>query len=396
MKNNNELPGVYIHIPFCVRKCAYCDFLSFPSDDDTREKYAKALCREIKTFAGVNGRVRVDSVFIGGGTPSVMKAEQLQKVMDTVRECFILTDDAEITMEMNPGTVTDEILTFAAGNLTRASVGVQSADDDLLRKIGRIHTFSEAEETVRRLCDAGIGNINADMIRHLPGQTEEGIRRELEKVLALPLTHISLYDLIIEDGTRLAEELSSGRCVLPSEEEEEKIDRATEEMLRAAGFERYEISNHAKKGYKCRHNEKYWTGALYAGFGLGASSLWETEEGLSRYSNTPSLEKYLKNCAEKDGRELLSALREDVTYVTEKSAMEEFFFLGLRRTEGVRSDTFAGRFGHGWDDPYGDVIRRNIERGLLREKKDGDIMVVSLTERGLEVANAVMAEFVGE
>lgn len=347
---------LYFHIPFCVRKCLYCDFLSAPGDVDTKDRYMEALLTETVGSALRYADYRVTSVFIGGGTPSVVRASYIAELMDAVRAHYDLAEDAELTIEVNPGTVSGEALrTFRKAGINRLSIGLQSADDRELAAIGRIHTWQQFLEAFRAARQAGFSNINVDIMSALPGQTLSGYRRTLEKVLALEEEpeHISAYSLILEEGTPLYDRYEKGELELPDEDTDREMYRETKRILARAGYERYEISNYAKKGYECRHNCGYWQRKDYAGFGIGAASLVENV----RFRNGADLLAYLAAPL---------GCREDEQVLGRQEQMEEFMFLGLRMRSGVDCGEFRRLFGCGMEEVYGEVIRKNAEDGLLR------------------------------
>ena len=256
---------LYIHIPFCVKKCAYCDFLSGPAGEKEKEEYVKMLVDEIRNCPDTVQNYRVISIFFGGGTPSLLTGEQIGRLMDTVREIFTLDEDAEITMEMNPGTVTEEKLRkYRQAGVNRLSIGLQSVNDEELRLLGRIHTYEEFREAYHLARANGFSNINVDLISAIPGQTVESWRRTLEQVMALSPEHISAYSLILEEGTtfykKYVEDEAKEGPKLPDEDAEREMYHRTREFLKDRGYERYEISNYARPGMECRHNLGYWTG----------------------------------------------------------------------------------------------------------------------------------------
>lgn len=372
---------LYIHIPFCVKKCIYCDFLSAPADSTVKERYFQILLKEIELSGrSMTEREPVTSVFIGGGTPSLFSGERIFSILDTCREYFSISEQTEITMEANPGTVTERSLkVYRKAGVNRLSFGLQSADDGELKRIGRIHTWEMFLESFRMARAAGFVNINIDLISGLPGQTAESFRRTLENVTALNPEHISVYSLILEEETALYQEVQEGRIALPDEDEGYRMDVLTREYLEAAGFHRYEISNYARKGRECRHNIGYWTGVPYLGLGLGAAGY----TGHMRYTNEKSLSAYLKSEGNPD------RIRRDWTELSREDRMEEFIFLGLRMCRGISEKEFKSRFGKSFDEVYGPVAERQIQEGLL--VKDGGF--IRLTVRGMEVANRVMAEY---
>lgn len=380
--NQKELE-LYIHIPFCVKKCSYCDFLSAPATEQTKEAYMAAL------FAEIGGRAKdykdriVTSVFIGGGTPSLLSADTIRQLMEHIREGFSLASDVEITMEVNPGTVTAEKLTaFYAAGINRLSIGMQSAQEQELKILGRIHDFDGFCQVYREAVEAGFTNINVDVMSGLPGQTLASYKDTLEKVLRLePMPqHISAYSLIVEEGTPFAAMADRGELPLPEEDTERAMYEETIEVLAGYGFHRYEISNYALDGYECRHNVGYWIRRDYLGFGIGAASLI----GNVRFQNGRDLNAYLAHPL---------ACREEQQSLTTQEQMEETMFLGLRLIRGVSYPEFARCYGQTLEEVYGEVISRNVADGLLTVREDETGRRLMLTGRGLDVSNYVMAQF---
>ena len=383
-----ESLGIYLHFPFCVKKCRYCDFLSGPADSGTKRAYADALCREIYSFGreygmretlSRDGKIPVDTIFLGGGTPSVMDPADLSRVMETVFKVFDVLPGVEISMEMNPGTFREEMLAFVKKYINRVSLGLQSADDRELQMLGRIHTYSEFESCYGTLRDAGISNINVDLMSAIPGQTLASWERSLDRVLRLRPEHMSCYSLIVEEGTRFYALYEDGRLDLPGEDEEREMYYLTERLMNAHGYHRYEISNYALPGRECRHNVRYWRRSPYIGFGIGAASLLDE----MRWSNTRDLQRYLS------GSGSLPDSREEIQNRSGSEQMEEFMVLGLRMMEGVSCADFAEKFGCELDSVYGGVCERLISEGLL--VREGDRY--KLTARGIDVSNSVLAEF---
>ncbi len=377
---------LYFHIPFCVRKCFYCDFLSAPADGQTKTAYMEALRRETALRAEEYCCDSVTSVFIGGGTPSAVEAEEIAALLSTVRQHYPLAEDAEITIEVNPGTVTAEKLeVYRVAGINRLSIGLQSADDRELAVIGRIHTWQQFLDTYGLAVGAGYRNINIDVMSTLPGQTLESYRRTLKKILALnpQPAHISAYSLILEEGTAFWDMTQRGELILPDEDADRQMYSETKRVLAGAGYSRYEISNYAKPGHACRHNCGYWRRDEYAGFGIGAASLVRE----SRFRNGDSLTAYLRDPV---------GCREELQVLSPQEQMEEFMFLGLRMTEGVSERDFEDRFGQRLADIYGGVIQANLRDGLLEwqcGEEHGNARRLALTERGLDISNYVMAQF---
>lgn len=387
----NELE-LYFHIPFCLKKCKYCDFLSFgtdslPADGETKARYMDSLIQETVARAGDYRGYRVVSIFVGGGTPSMAAPESLVKLIAVVGEHYQLAEDAEITIEVNPGTVDERALRcYLQAGINRLSIGLQSADNGELAVLGRVHTYGQFLEIYYTARKCGFSNVNVDIMSALPGQTLKGYLDTLEKVLALdPLPeHVSAYSLILEEGTVLWEQAGRGELNLPDEDTEREMYEATRRVLEGAGYVRYEISNYARPGRECRHNCGYWRRRDYAGFGIGAASLIDNV----RFKNGEDLRAYLENPA---------GCRCDRQVLSVSEQMEEFMFLGLRMTAGVSAAEFASCFGKEPEHVYGEVIEKNIVDGLLRWTEDlsGDSSDrrLALTEKGLDLANYVMAQF---
>ena len=389
--SGTDLISLYVHIPFCLRKCRYCDFLSAPQTDIDRERYVKALIREIKTQKDCPAGRPVDTVFFGGGTPSVLSADQIGRIMDALREVFLILPDAEVSLETNPGTADfDKLSAFKKAGINRLSMGVQSMHDEELRLLGRIHTADQALEAFKTARAAGFDNINIDLMSALPGQTFDSWADSLRQAVEWRPEHISAYSLIIEPGTPFSALYDAGELPpLPDEETDRKMYHYTREYLAQHGYGRYEISNYALKGRECRHNSGYWTGHPYLGFGIGAASYVNG----ARFSNIPDFETYIVEM-EKAGipaeiEQVYGKVRTEIHSLTEQEKMEEFMFLGLRMTAGVKTSDFASRFGKSLDEVYGDVIRRHLAQGLLQRTPEG----FCLTERGTDVSNYVMADY---
>lgn len=368
--------SIYIHIPFCVRKCLYCDFLSAPAHDGEIESYVNLLLREIEEQSIFYGDHSVISIFLGGGTPSLLPAGETGRILERVRERFAVAEDAEITIECNPGTVTAEkLVDYITHGINRLSIGLQSTEDEELKRIGRIHDYDTFLETYRLAREAGFDNINIDLMAGLPGQSIESYRKTLERVVSLAPEHISAYSLILEEGTPLYVNRES--YTFPDEDEDREMYELTEKVLGQAGFWRYEISNYAKAGRECRHNKVYWRRGDYAGFGLGASSMvgnvrWKNPDGYADYAA----------CVERTGRC-------EVQPLTVQEQMEEFMFLGLRLTEGVNLGEFRRYFGKSADEIYGKQIRTFTGQRLM--EREGERL--RLTPRGIDVSNTVFAAF---
>lgn len=377
---------LYIHIPFCVKKCAYCDFLSGPASDSKVEEYVRALVTEIGYYQEFSKKYEVSTVFFGGGTPSLLTGEQMQRIMDALRQSFSFRETVEITMEANPGTVTVEKLrAYQKAGINRLSFGLQSVNNEELKLLGRIHTYEEFLESYEAARNAGFQNINVDLISAIPKQTIRSWEQTLQTIIRLQPEHISAYSLIVEEGTPFAKLYGEGcemEHLLPTEEEERRMYERTEELLWEAGYHRYEISNYAKVGYECEHNLGYWERKEYLGLGLGASSLIEE----TRFSNTEVMEEYLQNVKNPQ------LLRKGQEGLDRQEQMEEFVFLGLRKMKGIREERFADLFGEDIWNCYGDNLKRMIQKGLL-EKEEG---ALRLTRKGIDISNYVFAEILSE
>lgn len=395
MQNKEEL-SLYIHIPFCVRKCGYCDFLSAPADEKARDRYVQALLMEIERYQGTETADRkIKTLYIGGGTPSILSVDQLDCIMQKIKYTFNFCDDIEASMEMNPGTASKEkCRALYQMGINRLSIGLQSTNDMELKTLGRIHSYEDFINTYTWCREAGFQNINVDLMAALPYQIVESYTTGLRKIIRLAPEHISAYSLILEEGTPFYQKYNSGCYPLPDEEQERLMYRETEQILAQAGYERYEISNYAKKGYACRHNLVYWQGGDYLGLGLGSSSYMD---GV-RFHNTTDFNTYVNQGAYVEDREELSV----------QAKMEEFMFLGLRVMAGVSGTEFEKRFGKTMEDVYGDVLRKHEEEGLLQIERKEDrkeaaaaepakgktnIEKVMLTTKGVDVSNYVFADF---
>lgn len=403
---------LYLHIPFCERKCAYCDFLSAPADLPVRISYIKKLQEEIAYYGAQYGEYQVSSIFFGGGTPTILEGYQLAAILETVKEHFNITTDAEITVECNPGTLTaGKAEKLVQAGFNRLSMGLQSADDRELQLLGRIHNFAQFLESYDLARKAGFQNINVDLMSALPGQTLKSWQDTLQKVTALRPEHISAYSLIIEEGTPFYERFAEDERIreegghprlLPEEDVERQMYELTETFLHTKGYERYEISNYAKPGYECRHNCGYWIRKDYLGLGLGASSLVEHQ----RFQNTSKLKTYLEQeyspqCEGQHERIAETIQLQEETGLSQtghhihietldkKSEMEEFMFLGLRLMAGISRQQFEKKFQVTLNSVYGEVLRKLKGEQLIEEIAG----YVRLTEHGIDVSNYVLAEF---
>ncbi len=372
--------GLYIHIPFCVKKCEYCDFLSWNAGEEERQQYVAALLSEIESYREFAKGYRVSTIFIGGGTPSVLLPKQMEDILQKIYEIFELERRPEITIEVNPGTVDEEKLQcYKENGVNRLSMGLQSVKDEKLRLLGRIHTYQEFVESYELARKAGFDNISIDLISSVPGQTLQEWKEELETAAAQNPEHISVYQLIIEEGTPFYEKYAEHPELLPDEETSREIYLWTGKFLKEAGYEQYEISNYAKPGKESRHNLKYWERGDYLGLGLGAASMVRN----IRMSNTKDMRTYLERCDKP------KTMREDVQFLEEPRQMEEFMFLGLRKTRGVSKKEFRRIFGREMDMVYEKALHKCLENGMLLEHKDR----IFLSEEGTLLSNMVLSEF---
>lgn len=410
MKTRNELE-LYLHIPFCVRKCHYCDFLSFAADERTQQDYAYALMQEISYYGKLMQDREVSTIYIGGGTPSWLDADLLIRILDTVFKNFHVSVNAEISMECNPGTITREKMgDYRNAGINRLSIGLQSADDEELKMLGRIHSYEQFLKTYELARNSHFSNINVDVISGLPYQNYEKFHSTLQQVVRLKPEHISAYTLIVEKGTPFYDQLKFDSVkqqagmpteILPDEDEIYRIMKNTQSFLKSMGYEQYETSNFARPGFACRHNIGYWTRVNYLGLGLGASSLIDNV----RYSNVTDVYEYIKYASRIDLKELSyrsyengreeermvmgTNLHATGEILTRTQQMEEFMFLGLRMNEGVRRADFEEAFGIPIDGVYGQV---------LSELREEELMVVAagriyLTDKGMDLANYCMSKF---
>ena len=427
--NDKKALGIYIHIPFCVRKCLYCDFLSDVADSSVINDYIEAVKKEISYTAldcvDFNSQFEVKTIFFGGGTPSLIKSDHISRILDKVRERFDVSEEAEITIECNPATADLlKMKDWIKSGVNRLSIGLQSSIDGELKLLGRVHDKEQFEETYKNAIEAGFENINIDIMSALPGQTPESYRKTLEYVVASKPKHISAYSLIVEPDTPFYEIYGEGKTAcadfggnetgekrvwpdLPDEDTEREMYYLTEELLAEHGYERYEISNYSKKGYECRHNISYWDGTDYIGFGVGAASYLN---GI-RYSNTSDIYTYINACMQLDRireADAFDMYTEDeemsfdpCSYLTDEKyheqihklslqeKMEEFMFLGLRMMKGISKSEFKKRFLKDIRDVYPQIPDKLIKQDLLIEEGDS----FRLTKTGIDVSNVVLANF---
>lgn len=372
--------AVYVHIPFCVNKCNYCDFPSYPVAGMDVQEYLEAIGVEMEMYREEVAGREISTLYIGGGTPSILSGAQLQFFFSLIESRFSLETGAEVSFEANPGTVSLEKLELLkALGVNRLSLGVQSLNEGLLRRLGRIHTPEQAVQAYELARRAGFANINLDLMHGLPGQAEETWEDTLRAVVDLKPEHLSAYGLIIEEGTAFGREWLEGSLVIPDEEIRAGMFRRTRESLISHGYNHYEISNYALPGRECRHNKVYWRNEPYLGFGAGAASYWQ---GMRR-TNHADVKRYLDDL--KTGRRPEADAEKPDTH----QQMAETMFLGLRLLEGVECSRFAERFAQELERVYGSQINSLVSKGLLAR----DSLAVKLTEDGMLLANEVFCEF---
>ena len=374
---------LYIHIPYCRQKCRYCDFASYAGQESTMEAYVDALLLEADAMAPYAKDTPIQTVFIGGGTPSTLPAPLLKKLLTGLHERFFLPAGIEFTAEANPGTLTPEWLEAAiSSGVNRLSMGMQVAQPELLRTLGRIHRYEDVAASVRLARSMGISNLSVDLMFGLPGQTPEMWRESLDAALSLKLDHMSCYGLIPEDGTPLKHDLDTGRLTLPDEADERLMYDDTLRILAQHGYAQYEISNFAKPGYACQHNIGYWTRVPYIGLGASAASFLQTKSGGLRLTNPASIREYIAMAEEQAWR------RRERTLLLPEDARFESLMLGLRMTRGVSEAEFAAMHSITLDDYCGDILRQQEARGLLLPEEGR----WALTRRGMDVQNAILVE----
>ena len=391
--------SLYIHIPFCRHKCMYCDFLSFADETNTKQiQYINALMSEIRMYKPFADRYLVKTIYIGGGTPSVLDEAMIGKVMDTVKHIFKIDRFPEITIEVNPGTIKyTDLLAYREYGINRLSIGLQSADDTILKRIGRIHNYEEFLQGFEYARRAGFQNISVDVMSGLPGQDVHTLVDTLTKVTEMKPEHISVYSLQVEPGTPLSER-EDMLDLIPDESVDRTMYAMTKKVLKAAGYNRYEVSNYSLPGLESRHNSVYWTGGQYIGFGIGAASYFKGE----RFTNIKHLDNYIEIC--EDIRDELTKdtdrvrlydsaskiLREDIQTIYIDTRIEEFMYLGLRMTAGVRREEFSNRFNRDMFELYGEVINKYTDQGFMVVEGDR----VRLSDKGIDVSNYILSDFI--
>jgi putative coproporphyrinogen dehydrogenase len=385
--------GIYIHIPFCIKKCDYCDFISYTNCYDLQEKYVKKLIEEIEENRDLLKNNFISTIYIGGGTPSSIKPEFIKKILDKIYEICEISQISEkikieTTIEVNPGTTTrNNLQLYKNCGINRLSIGLQSTNDTILETIGRIHNYKQFLDTYKWAKEAGFKNINVDLMLGLPGQDIETLKESLENIVNLqPMpNHISVYSLIVEEGTKIEQNINLGKLKLPDDEEERKQYHYTKNYLELNGYKHYEISNFAKPGFESKHNMNCWKQKQYVGFGVAAHSY---VNGI-RYANTTDLKEYLnikENPKEKNFKKIKTVEEKQNKFDMEK----EFMMLGLRKLEGISISKFEEKFGENPIYLFRNELQKLVEENLL----EVDLDDIRLTNKGLDFANLVWEEFV--
>ena len=391
--------SIYVHIPFCKHKCMYCDFLSFADSTSTMQiQYINALMSEIRMYKPFADRYSIKTIYIGGGTPSVLDEAMIGKILDTIYHIFKVDRFPEITIEVNPGTIKyTDMIAYREYGINRISIGLQSADSELLGRLGRIHSYEEFLQGYESARRAGFENVSVDIMSGLPGQDVHTLVDTLTKVAENVPEHISVYSLQVEKGTPLYERQDI-LDMIPDENVDRDMYMMTKKILKSYGYNRYEISNYSKPGYESRHNTVSWTGGQYIGLGLGASSYFKGQ----RFSNIRDINNYIDIC--EDIREELtkdvdrnrlydnatSILRTNVETIYIDNRIEEFMYLGLRMMAGVSRDEFKERFGRDMFEIYGPVINKYADQGYMKVDENR----VRLTDAGIDVSNYILADFI--
>ena len=382
-----SLIGLYVHIPFCKKKCKYCDFISFDNCDNTlMNDYIKALLKEIKykaTQLQEKDNYIIKTIYIGGGTPSIVLARYIYKILDTIYDEFEIMNNCEVSIEVNPGTVTlEKLQTYRSIGINRISIGLQTGNDDLLKLLGRIHTYKNYEDTVKLARQVGFDNINTDIMIGIPNQTIYDVEDTIDKLLSLSINHISVYSLILEEDTELTNLVNSHKLILPDEEIERYMYWYAKRKLEDHGYIHYEISNFAEPTYRCQHNIDCWNQKEYLGLGLNAASYMDN----MRFKNTSNLKQYISNV--NNNKWHANTIIEEKQ--TKRDKMNEFIILGLRMTKGVSLDTFERKFQENLSDVYWNSIMKLLKQNLVVIDDD---RYLKLTKKGLDLANQVWEAF---
>ena len=378
--------GIYIHIPFCMQKCYYCDFCSYAGKLEMQNKYINSLLKEIDEIKNKN-EYQINTIYIGGGTPSVIDAELIQKLIKKINSSFNISNSAEVTIEVNPGTVNEEkIKKYKESGINRISIGLQSAKDELLKVIGRIHNYNDFENAYNIIAESGFSNINVDVMIGLPSQTIEDVEDTINKIIRKNPTHISVYSLIVEPGTIIESMINSGKYKLPDEDVERKMYWLVKHVLEQNGYIQYEISNFAKEGFKSKHNSDCWEQKEYIGLGAAAHSYINA----TRYSNTSNLEEYIENI-EKNQFSKNIKIHEKQDKV---DMMKEYMIIGLRKISGINVNRFMQKFNCNPLVIFEEQINKMKNLNLLQVDNNLDNCYIKLTDKGIDFANIVWEEFI--
>lgn len=380
--------GIYVHIPFCKQKCSYCDFISYCNKNDLVEKYIDALKQEIKNNIEDVSKYEISTIYMGGGTPSYIDSKYIGEILEIIKQKYNISKNAEITIEVNPGTATKEKLRcYVATGINRISIGLQSCNNNLLKMIGRIHTYEEFLNTYKLAREVGFKNINVDLMIGLPNQTLNDVKKSLEEIIKLKPEHISVYSLIVEEGTPIEKKIAKGELKLPNEELERKEYWEVKSTLESSEYKHYEISNFAKSGYESKHNVNCWEQKEYLGFGVAAHSYINR----TRYSNTENIEKYIKQEVRSEQCEVGTDGLYTVHEVqNEEDQKKEYMLLGLRKIEGVQISSFKNKFGCNPIMEFKNELNKLVQEKLI----EIDLDQIKLTQKGIDLANIVWEEFI--
>ena len=372
--------GIYIHIPFCVKKCGYCDFYSVKWDEISESKYIKSAINEIKSYSELQDKFIVDTIYIGGGTPSIVNPKNLDNMINVIKSIFTVEENAEISMEANPNTLNNENLNdYSSIGINRLSIGIQSLNDDILKNIGRIHNSNEALEAIDRAKSFGFDNINADVMFNIPGQTIDDINNTISKLIKKDIKHISFYSLKLEKGTPMYTLEKNKEIFLPEEDEEREMYYAGRNIMEANNLFQYEISNFAAKGYECRHNLKYWNQEEYVGIGPSAHSFLKNK----RFNNPSDLKEYILSGENSNFQRNILEVMDD------NQMIFEYIILCLRLTEGLKFADFENKFSINFKEVYAKQIEYLLKNNLI----EIDDAAVRLTKRGMDISNYVFEQF---
>lgn len=371
--------GIYVHIPFCKQKCSYCDFISYCDKNDLIEKYIKALKQEIEN--SLVSEYEISTIYIGGGTPSYIESKYIREILKTIKQKYNISRNVEITIEVNPGTATKEKLRdYVEAGINRISIGLQSCNNNLLKMIGRIHTYEEFLSTYKLAREVGFKNINVDLMIGLPNQTLNDVKKSLEEISKLNPEHISVYSLIVEEGTLIEKKIANGQLKLPNEDLEREEYWEVKKFLESLGYKHYEISNFAKIGYESKHNLNCWEQKEYLGFGAAAHSYMKK----TRYSNTENIEKYINQEMQSEQLHIVHEVQK------EEEQKKEYMLLGLRKIDGVQISSFKNKFGCNPIMEFKNELNKLTQEGLI----EIDLDQIKLTEKGIDLANIVWEEFI--